>query len=160
MKTVHYFFLATAVFALAGCGKETLPWNDNESNTNNGEGGSSGVTSATTIAVTEDEEDLIANTSFARTISIVFSDSGSATVSGDENGIVTVVGNQVTIDNTSTSEKVKYELSGTTSNGFLKIYSKNKQALFLNGVSITNPNGAAINNQGKKRCFVVVSGKN
>ena len=30
----------------------------------------------------------------------------------------------------------------------------------LNGVSITNPSGAAINNQGKKRCFVVVSGKN
>lgn len=160
MKTVHYFFLATAVLAMAGCGKESLPWSDNGGNNNNGEGGSSGVTGATTMAVTTDEEDLIANTKFARTISIVFSDSGSATVTGDENGIVTVVGNQVTIDNTATSEKVKYELSGSTSNGFLKIYSKNKQALVLNGVSITNPNGAAINNQGKKRCFVVVSGKN
>ena len=113
-----------------------------------------------TMEVTEDPEDLISNTSFARTISIVFSDNSGAMVTGDDNGIVTVTGNQVTINNSSTTEKVKYELSGTTTNGFLKLYSNNKQALVLNGVSITNPSGAAINNQGKKRCFVVVSGKN
>ena len=160
MKTVHCFFLTAAVFALAGCGKEILPSDSNGSNNNNGEGGSSGVSDATTIAVTDEEEDLIANTSFVRTISIVFSDTGGATVSGDVIGIVTVVDNQVTIDNRLSSEKVKYELSGTTSNGFLKIYSNNKQALVLNGLSITNPNGAAINNQGKKRCFVVVNGQN
>ena len=157
MKTVHYFSLAVAVAALAGCGKEAIPSNNDIYG--NG-GGSSGVTGATTMEVTEDPEDLISNTSFARTISIVFSDNSGATVTGDDNGIVSVAGNQVTIDNTSTSEKVKYELSGTTTNGFLKLYSNNKQALVLNGVSITNPVGAAINNQGKKRCFVVVSGKN
>ena len=157
MKTVQLFSLAVAVAALAGCGKEAIPSNNDIYG--NG-GGSSGVTGATTLEVTEDPEDLIANTSFARTISIVFSDNTGATVTGDDNGIVTVAGNQVTIDNTSTSEKVKYELSGTTTNGFLKLYSNNKQALVLNGVSITNPSGAAINNQGKKRCFVVVSGKN
>ena len=157
MKTVQLFSLAVAVAALAGCGKEAIPSNNDIYG--NG-GGSSGVTGATTLEVTEDPEDLIANTTFARTISIVFSDNTGATVTGDDNGIVTVAGNQVTIDNTSTSEKVKYELSGTTTNGFLKLYSNNKQALVLNGVSITNPSGAAINNQGKKRCFVVVSGKN
>ena len=157
MKTVHYFSLAVAVAALAGCGKEAIPSNNDIYG--NG-GGSSGVTGATTLEVTEDPEDLISNTSFARTISIVFSDNSGATVTGDDNGIVTVTGNQVTINNSSTTEKVKYELSGTTTNGFLKLYSNNKQALVLNGVSITNPSGAAINNQGKKRCFVVVSGKN
>ena len=157
MKTVHYFSLAVAVAALAGCGKEAIPSNNDIYG--NG-GGSSGVTGATTMEVTEDPEDLISNTSFARTISIVFSDNSGATVTGDDNGIVTVTGNQVTINNSSTTEKVKYELSGTTTNGFLKLYSNNKQALVLNGVSITNPSGAAINNQGKKRCFVVVSGKN
>ena len=157
MKTVHYFSLAVAVAALAGCGKEAIPSNNDIYG--NG-GGSSGVTGATTLEVTEDPEDLISNTSFARTISIVFSDNSGAMVTGDDNGIVTVTGNQVTINNSSTTEKVKYELSGTTTNGFLKLYSNNKQALVLNGVSITNPSGAAINNQGKKRCFVVVSGKN
>ena len=157
MKTVHYFSLAVAVAALAGCGKEAIPSNNDIYG--NG-GGSSGVTGATTMEVTEDPEDLISNTSFARTISIVFSDNSGAMVTGDDNGIVTVTGNQVTINNSSTTEKVKYELSGTTTNGFLKLYSNNKQALVLNGVSITNPSGAAINNQGKKRCFVVVSGKN
>ena len=81
-------------------------------------------------------------------------------MTGDENGIVKVSGNQVTVDNTTTKEKVKYELYGSTTNGFLKIYSNNKQALVLNDVSITNPNGAAINNQGKKRCFVIVNGSN
>lgn len=158
-KTISYCLLLTGI-ALAGCNKEGIisddPWNQNSE-----EGGStSGVTGATTLPLTQDEEDLIAGTTFSRTISITFSNSGDAQVTGDENGIVTVKGNQVTVDNTVTSEKVRYELFGTTSNGFLKIYSKNKQALVLNNVSITNPNGAAINNQGKKRCFIVVNGQN
>ncbi|MBR1576589.1 MAG: carbohydrate-binding domain-containing protein [Bacteroidales bacterium] len=107
---------------------------------------------------TRETEDEIANTSFDRTIRIVFSPSGDAVVTGDAHGIVTISGNGVTVNNTATTEKVRYELSGTTSDGFLKIYSNNKQALVLDGVSITNPRGAAINNQGKKRCFVVVQG--
>ena len=158
-KTISICLLLTGI-ALAGCNKEGIisddPWNQNSE-----EGGStSGVTGATTLPVTQEEEDLIAGTTFSRTISITFSNSGDAKVTGDENGIVTVKGNQVTVDNTASGEKVRYELSGTTSNGFLKIYSKNKQALVLNNVSITNPNGAAINNQGKKRCFIVVNGQN
>lgn len=157
-KTISICLLLTGI-ALAGCNKEGIfsddPWNQNSE-----EGSTSGVTGATTFPITQDEEDLIAGTTFSRTISITFSNSGDAQVTGDENGIVTVKGNQVTVDNTATSEKVRYELSGTTSNGFLKIYSKNKQALVLNNVSITNPNGAAINNQGKKRCFIVVNGQN
>ena len=153
--------------ALAGCNKEDIISNDNWNPNSGNTGGSgteasatSGVTGATTLEVEQDEEDLIAGTTFVRTISITFSDNGDAKVEGDENGIVTVKGNQVTVDNTSTNEKVMYKLSGTASNGFLKIYSNNKQALVLDGVSLTNPAGAAINNQGKKRCFVVLNGKN
>ena len=106
----------------------------------------------------EDEEDAIANTSFDRTISIAFSAAG-ATVTGDDNGIVTVAGNDVTVNNTG-SEKIRYELSGTASDGFFKIYGEKKQAIVLNGLDLTNPNGAAINNQNKKRTFVVVNGAN
>ena len=108
--------------------------------------------------VPEDDEDAIANTTFDRTITIVYAAAG-ATVSGDDNGIVTVSGNDVTVNNTG-SEKIRYELSGTASDGFFKIYGEKKQAIVLNGLDLTNANGAAINNQNKKRTFVVVNGTN
>ena len=164
MKKATVVFLTTAI-ACAGCSKfgdDILdPFNNNEGSV---------VTSTVhyeatgdntvSIADAEPEEDLIANTEFDRTISIVFSATGAATVSGDEKGIVTVNGNHVTADNTTTKEKVMYKLSGSSSDGFFKVYSKNKQAFVLDGLSLTNPSGAAINNQGKKRCFVVVNGTN
>ena len=108
--------------------------------------------------VLEDEDDAIANTTFDRTISIVFAAAG-ATVSGDENGIVTVSGNCVTVNNTG-DENIRYELSGSAADGFFKIYGEKKQAIVLNGLNLTNLNGAAINNQNKKRTFVVVNGTN
>ena len=106
----------------------------------------------------EDEDDAIANTTFKRTIQVVFGASG-ATVTGDVNGIVSVDGNEVTVNNTG-SEIIRYELSGTAASGFFKIYGEKKQAIVLNGLDLTNPNGAAINNQNKKRTFVVVNGTN
>ena len=107
---------------------------------------------------TEDSEDNVSNTEFDRTIYITYSTAG-ADVCGDVYGIVTVSGNDVTVNNTS-GEKIIYELSGTASDGFFKVYSPKKQAIILNGLSLTNKSGAAINNQGKKRCFVVVKGTN
>ena len=107
----------------------------------------------------KEAEDYIADVSFDRTIRIVFSPSG-ATVSGDANGIVSVSGNHVTADNTSFDEKVRYELSGTAADGSFKLYGANKQALVLDGLDLTNPSGAAINNQSKKRTFVVLQGSN
>jgi hypothetical protein len=70
-----------------------------------------------------------------------------------------VDGNKVTVNNTG-GEVLVYELTGTTDNGFFKVYGAKKQAIVLNGVSITNPDGAAINNQNKKRTFVVLAGTN
>ena len=116
-------------------------------------------TSITDNFVLEDTDDDIANTTFARTISIVFGSAG-ATVTGDETGIVSVSGNDVTVDNTDTGEIIRYELSGTASDGFFKIYGNKKQALVLKDLDLTNPNGAAINNQNKKRTFVVLQGSN
>lgn len=116
-------------------------------------------TSITDNFVLEDSDDDIANTTFARTISIVFGSAG-ATVTGDETGIVSVSGNDVTVDNTDTGEIIRYELSGTASDGFFKIYGNKKQALVLKDLDLTNPNGAAINNQNKKRTFVVLEGRN
>ena len=104
-------------------------------------------------------DDDISNTTFKGKITIKFSDTGGATVTGDSYNYVSVDGNNVTVNNTG-GEVLIYELTGTTSNGFFKIYGAKKQAIVLNGVSITNPAGAAINNQNKKRTFIVVSGTN
>ena len=116
---------------------------------------------------TDDSEDLIANTTFAQTVSVAFATDGNATVTGDdENLSVTVSGNDVTIVY-SGEEYVMYELSGTANDGFFKLYSAEKQGITLNGVSITNPNGAAINVQGPKaepskgkRTFIVLKDDN
>lgn len=110
----------------------------------------------------EDDND----TTYSRVVTIVFG-SSQATVSGTGNEQnVSISGNGVTIVNSST-EKVLYELSGNTSNGYLKIYSEKKQHLLFNGVSITNPNGAAINIQGPtsspssgKKTKVILRGQN
>ncbi len=48
-------------------------------------------------------------------------------------------------------------LSGTTTDGSLLVYSLKKYGIILNGVSITNPDGAAINNQCGKSLFVTLA---
>lgn len=107
-------------------------------------------------------DDDISNTTFTRLITVTYS-SGGATVTGysavsDVMNVVTS-GNQVTVTYTGT-ENVVYKLTGTASDGFFKLYSSKKQAIWLNGVSITNSAGAAINNQSGKRTFVYVEGTN
>ena len=98
--------------------------------------------------------------SAARTVTVTYSTGGHAVVGGTTDDFtVTVSGNDVTITYKGT-ENILYELSGTTDDGFFKLYSAKKQAIRLAGVSITNKNGAAINNQSKKRTFVVVEGTN
>lgn len=115
----------------------------------------------------DDADDYISNTTFAHTVNVVFSTSGNATVSETSSDFsVTIDGNDVTIEY-SGEEYVMYNLSGTTTDGFFKLYSAKRQGITLSDVSITNPNGAAINVQGPssspsggKRTFVVVSGTN
>jgi len=59
----------------------------------------------------------------------------------------------VRIPNSSNTE-YNFVLSGTTSNGSLKFYGDVKKGLYLNGVSITNSNGPAINIQKSGRIYV------
>ena len=108
------------------------------------------------VNVNADDDDYIENTTFGKTITITFSKTGAATVSGDDTGIVTINGNDVTATN-NTENVIKYVLTGETNDGYFKLYSSKKQAIVLNGVSITNPDGAAINNQSKKRTFIVLN---
>lgn len=98
-------------------------------------------------------------------VQVVFSTSGDATVTGTGDSVsATVNGNDVTVTNTS-AKKVMYHVSGSTTDGYLKIYSGRKQGITLNDASIKNTRGAAINVQGLsstpnkgKRVDVVLKG--
>lgn len=67
---------------------------------------------------------------------------------------VAVNGADVTVNSTSLTKDITYKLSGSTSEGMLKIYSAHSFHLLLNGISITNSNGPAINNQCQKAAYV------
>ncbi len=108
------------------------------------------------VSVDKDDDDFVENTTFDRTIRITFSTSGNASVSGDTDGTVTVKGNDVTASNT-TDDVILYVLTGKTTDGFFKLYSDRKSGIRLEGVSIKNPDGAAINNQSQKRTFVILA---
>lgn len=110
---------------------------------------------AETETVPEEDNDYVENSDFTRTVTITFAD-GNATVETAASDITsTIDGAHVTI---STAKKgVHYILRGATTDGGLKIYSDRKFKLTLDGVSITNPHGAAINNQGHKSMYVVLS---
>ena len=111
---------------------------------------------AETYKADDSDDDYLENTSIERTITVTFSTTADATVEGDDAGIVNVSGNDVIATNT-TGEVIRYVLTGTTTDGFFKLYSTKKQAIVLNSVNITNPDGAAINNQSKKRTFIVLN---
>ena len=111
---------------------------------------------AETYKADDSDEDYLENTTIERTITVTFSTTADATVEGDDDGIVSISGNDVIATNTA-GEVIRYVLTGTTTDGFFKLYSTKKQAIVLNGVSITNPDGAAINNQSKKRTFIVLN---
>lgn len=103
-----------------------------------------------------DEDDLVENSTFSGTVSIEFGSTVNITNPLAGSGVaITQSGNDVTI--TSTAKAVEYILSGTTADGSVKIYSDNKFRLKLNGVSVTNADGPAINIQSSKRAFIVIA---
>ena len=156
MKTAVSLLLVFAALSMQGCTKDpidiVLPDDNTETPVNADD-------SAGASIETDKDDDNVANTTFARTVKVTFN-GGSATVSGaTADFAVTTDGAGVTITNNG-SEAVIYELSGTSSDGYFKLYSTKKQEILLNGLTLTNKKGAAINNQSHKRTFVVVKGTN
>ena len=89
-----------------------------------------------------------------KVISITYS-GGSVTVNGDDANYVTVNGADVTV--TSEIDSLLLILSGTTTDGSLLVKRQKKYGIKLNGVSINNVDGSAINNQCSKYLYLEVA---
>ncbi len=100
-----------------------------------------------------DEEDMLENNDFSTEVAIDLSNPVSKTVNGVE---ITVNGSHVTANHGS-EKKVCYVVSGSTTNGSLTILGEKKYVVKLNGVSITNPDSAALNLLSNKRAFVILA---
>jgi trimeric autotransporter adhesin len=73
-----------------------------------------------------------------------------------ENVSVKVAEANVIITSTSTVKGLNYKISGTSSNGMLKIYSDSKFNLIMNNVNLANQSGPALNIQSSKEAAVIL----
>ena len=132
MKKKNLIWIAvTLIFAVMACTEDnswddnswtnntTTSSDDNETTTGNADDVVNGASSngdvtsftvalnknaiAESVTVDSEDDDYIENTTFAKTITITFSTSGTATVSGDDEGIVSVSGNDVIANNTTSN---------------------------------------------------------
>ena len=117
------------------------------------------LTEADDVPVTDEADaaynDYVENTAWNKVINITFNGE-TATVTGSVPGLaIQQSGAHLTV--TNIVGPVKFVVSGSTANGSIKFYGDKRFQLLLNGADITNPNGAAINNQGGKTMYVVLA---
>ncbi len=70
---------------------------------------------------------------------------------------VEVDGSDVTVHAEGGIQDINYTLSGNSSNGSFKVYSDKRLYITLQGLTLTNPDGPAINNQANKNTYVVLA---
>lgn len=154
MKKTLFFTMVLAGLSLQACSKDPFEINLPEVETT--------VTADDTLGeniLTDNSEDHVSSTTFERTVKVTYSGSSASVDGTTDEFTVSIDGAGVTITNNG-SEVVIYELSGSSSDGYFKLYSTRKQEILLNGLTLANTQGAAINNQSHKRTYVVVRGTN
>lgn len=152
------FGVLVILFLITSCSKKSDSPSDGETTTSGTSTiDNSTITSGTAEGSAEtgaDADDLIENSTFSSVVYINFGTTN--TITNSVSGVI-ITENNGDITITSTASNVEYVLSGTTTNGSIKIYSDKKFKTTLNGVSITNNDGPAINIQSKKRNFMVIN---
>lgn len=113
------------------------------------------------VACQNDDTDFSAYTdgatSTTHVIHLIYN-GNSVTVTGDDKGYVSTTGADVTV-NAVDNDSLLLVLSGSTTDGSLLVFREKKYGIQLKGVSITNSDGPAINNQcGKSLYLEVVDG--
>ncbi len=70
---------------------------------------------------------------------------------------VNVQGAHIIVNATTPVQDINFVLSGNTSNGSFKIYTEKRFTLTFNGLSLANPEGAAVNIQSKKKATIILA---
>ena len=136
--------LCMLAIGMIACTEKNSPDNPGSGNGNDKDSTSAVTPSDTTIVTTD-------------TIRITWNGQ-NVTIDGTNKGVtVTAESGYVTIS--STVKDITYILSGS-GQGQLTIFGTNRHQLIMRDLTLTCPDGSAINNQCKKSCFVVLEGTN
>lgn len=108
-----------------------------------------------------DVENITFTTDNSKNITINYQGS-TATVTNPlaGNGVeVTLTGAHVLVNSVTEEKDINIICSGTSTNGELKVYSESRYNILLNGLTLTNPTGPAINSQSEKKATLhLISG--
>ena len=176
-KVMKTMMLLALIVGLQGCSQEDESWMDDwygniEEGTTAVGGESGGATASSgdlttfTVAIDRssaepqttvgeyfpDEEDDLANNTFATQVNISF-DGNKATFDEVSGVTITANGAHVVADHGSTTG-IHYVVTGTTTNGSLTVMGEKKYEIELKGADITNPDSTALNLLSKKRAFL------
>ena len=101
--------------------------------------------------------DFIENYSTTKVITIMFNDSKVVCNNSNLADVTYTITNNTHIVINSTRKNVGFLVLGSCSNGSLKIYSTYKFQIKLNGLTLTNPTGPAINIQSSKSVYLTLA---
>ena len=106
-----------------------------------------------TLETDPEYEDFVENFSTTKVYTITYSETGVTVTNPNSDATVSfsIEGTHLTIN--SARSKVAYILRGSCSNGSLKIYSEKRFRIIAQGITLTNPNGPAINIQSGKEVY-------
>jgi hypothetical protein len=141
MKRIYYLTWVFTLLGLLSCSKTGLTPEDND---DEGEG--------IDVVVDENFTTNSQTVSYSNSVIINYSsDKVNITNPYSNQGVsITVDGYCVTVSSTIKNTEINYILSGNCTNGMFKLYSDYNFGIVLNGVSIINTNGPAINIQSEK----------
>lgn len=144
MTKKHLLIALLCMICAAGCVGDILDITDDPASSSGGDGQPDGS---------------ISEVDFNGEVTVTYSSDGASVSGTSDQFSVASDGGSVVITYTG-SENILYILTGESSNGSFKLYSEARQAVRLEGLTLTNPAGAAINIQSGRLTYMEVTGSN